>query len=249
MLNLLIAMLVYKRTWILLFIAPWLVAGPLAPWHDTLWLFSQGGLPGKMMMAAWAAKPAQAAKAAAPTEAPQATISLPRPGEALQGVVSINGTTDVPGFRSAEVDFAYQTDSTGTWFLIQQSGTPVKDGALATWDTTTITDGEYRLRVRVFLQNGQLMESVVSGLRVRNYTVIETSTAEARPAGQETPTPTATPRPDFQVKTLEVTPLPTNPAQLTPLAMQASALRGVMAVLGALLAAGLYVGLRAVFRR
>jgi hypothetical protein len=222
-------MLTTKWTWIFLLVAPWLMAQMV---------FSQGGVPGKRLI-----------PAAAPTEAPQVKVSLPQPGEALQGVVSISGTTDVPGFRSAQVDFAYRSNPTGTWFLIQQSSAPVKEGALAAWDTTTITDGEYRLRVQVFLQDGTVMESVVNSLRVRNYTIIETSTPEAQPAGQATAMPTATPRPDFQVQTLEATPLPTNPAQVTIQDLQASALRGVLAVFCALLVGALYLGVRALTRR
>jgi hypothetical protein len=163
--------------------------------------------------------------------------------------VTISGTTDIPGFRSAEISFAYQSDPTNTWFIIQQSAAPVKEGALAAWDTTTITDGAYRLRLQVFLQDGQVKESLVTGLRVRNYTLIETSTPEARQAGQETPTPTASPRPDFQVSAREVTPLPTNPAQVTPQHLEQSALRGVLVAAAAAVAAALYLGLKAIFRR
>ncbi len=187
------------------------------------------------------------------TPEPQARVASPLPGEALQGVVPISGTTDLPGFRLAEVAFAYQADPTGTWFVIQQSSTPVKDGALAAWDTTTITDGIYKLRVQVFLRDGQVKETTLDGLRVRNYTPIETSTPErtlaAQAPGEETPTPTATPRGDYQVRAVQAAPLPTNPAQITPQHFEASALRGVMVVFGASLLGALYLGLRAIARR
>lgn len=177
------------------------------------------------------------------------TIEAPRAGDVLQGQVAISGTTDMPGFRSAEVAFAYQTDPTHTWFLIQQSSTPVKEGALVTWDTTTITDGEYQLRVRVFLQNGQVQEALVSGLRVRNYTLIETSTPDSGSSARRTPTPTNTPLPDFVAQPVTITPLPTNPAQVTGPALQASAWQGAAAVVGVFLAAGIYLGLRFLARR
>ncbi len=241
MLNLPIAMLAHKGRFLLLFVAPWFMA---------LLLFS----PGRQASAGGGielAAPGSAAGMAAPTatEEPKPAIVSPGPGEALQGMVEITGTTDVPGFRRVEIAFAYQSDKTGTWFLLQQSGDRVKDGTLARWDTTMITDGTYRLRMRVFLQDGQVLESALDGLRVRNYTVVETSTPEVRPAGKATVTPTATPRADFQPKTGDATPLPTNPAQVTTQHLQLSALRGILAVFGAALLGLLYVSLRAIVRR
>jgi len=46
---------------------------------------------------------------------------------------------------------------------------------LAVWDTTMIADGDYRLRVMVTLNDGSPVETIVSNLRVRNYTPLETS--------------------------------------------------------------------------
>lgn len=176
-------------------------------------------------------------------------VQSPKGGEALQGVVSIIGTTDLEGFRSAEVAFAYQNDATSTWFVIQQISQPVKEGSLASWDTTTIADGIYRLRVQVFLQDGQVQETVVNGLRVRNYTPVETGTPDTGAARFETSVPTSTPLPDFQVTPGSVKPAPTNPVQLTGADIQSSALRGVFAILIALIIAGMYVGLRVLKRR
>ncbi len=233
--------MVPRKLLLLVLIAPWLLLIP-------------GGLPARFA-AASGVHPADVfpTKTPTPTPEPQVRIASPLGGEALQGVVPIGGTTDLPGFRSAEVAFAYQADPTGTWFIIQQSSTPVKDGALAAWDTTTITDGEYKLRVQVFLAEGQVLESTVTGLRVRNYTPIETSTpARASPvpaSGVATATPSATPLGDFQVKAVNATPLPTNPAQITPQHFEASALRGVLVIFGAALVGALYLGLRAIVRR
>lgn len=187
-------------------------------------------------------------------------IAAPGGGEALQGVVSVLGMSDVPGFRSAEVSFAYQNNPTGTWFLIEQSSTPVKDGPLAGWDTTSIADGVYRLRLLVFLSDGRRLESVVTGLRVRNYSPVETSTPGPKPGSEagtaqpvtlsNSPTPTITPTfPDFQVTPRAVTPLPANPIQVTSQALRSSAALGVAVVVGILAVFGVYLGLRALGRR
>jgi hypothetical protein len=176
-------------------------------------------------------------------------LSSPLNGEALQGVVAVRGSSEAAGFRVAEIAFAYQSDPTGTWFLIQQSSTPVSDGALASWDTTTITDGVYKLRIQVFLEDGRVLESTVSGLRVRNYTPIETSTPAATVTGPEQPTQTPSPLPDYQAKPVTPVPLPTNPAQLAQVHLQRSALQGAGLVLILALLAGIYIGFRSLFRR
>lgn len=179
---------------------------------------------------------------------PKVEILSPGGGTALQGVVAITGTTDMAGFRSAEISFAYQSDPTRTWFIIQQMTRPVKEGSLASWDTTTITDGDYRLRLQVILEGGEVQEFVVGGLRVRNYTRIETSTPEAG-SRLETPTLTASPLPDFQVTPRSPTPAPTNPAELSAVDLQKSVLGGAVGVLAALALGALYIGGRRVFRR
>jgi hypothetical protein len=177
------------------------------------------------------------------------SVSSPQGGVALQGMVLINGTTDIPGFRSVEVSFGYQDDPTATWFMIDQSATAVKEGLIASWDTSTITDGEYQLRIKVILADGHVSQTVVTNLRVRNYTPVETSTPAAAAGPVEEAKSTQTSLPDFQVTSLTPTPLPTNPAEVTGQNLQSSALRGVAYVVGALLVAGIYWGLRLVLRR
>ncbi len=179
-------------------------------------------------------------------------VTLPLGGEALQGVVAITGSSLAEGFQAVDVSFAYASDSTGTWFLIEQGSVPVVDGQLATWDTTTISDGTYHLRLQVFLADGAVLERVVENLRVRNYTIIETSTP---PAPGETARPVATARPtrtpavDFITAGQTPQPLPTNPARLTPQHLRESAAVGVGAVAAVLVIAAIYLSLRALFRR
>jgi hypothetical protein len=101
-------------------------------------------------------------------------IVSPRPGDVLLGTIQITGTTDIPNFAAYQLEFAYVNDPTQTWFLISQSEKPVRNGSLAIWDTAVITDGEYDLRLRIFSDSGSYLEVIVSDLRVRNYTPIET---------------------------------------------------------------------------
>jgi hypothetical protein len=178
-------------------------------------------------------------------------ILFPRPGDVLQGVVTITGSDDVARFVSAEVAFTYTGDPTGTWFLISVSDQPVSGNKITTWDTTIITDGNYVLRLRVILADGSIQESTISGLRVRNYTPIETPTPTATaiiieatpteiiPEATPIPTITLTP-PPFPTPTM----LPTNPATLSPMDIPTSISYGGLAVIISFLLFGLYLWLR-----
>ncbi len=167
-------------------------------------------------------------------------IGAPRPGDVLQGVVTVTGSSDVNGFASAEVAFTYADDPTGTWFLVAANSRPVFNDTLATWDTTVITDGNYVLRLHVTLTDGTFRDVLVSGLRVRNYTPVETPTpVPVAPEATALPTitPTATPFP---------TPiaLPRNPAELAPTDVSASILYGGLAAILAFVIVGIYLWLR-----
>src|SRR5689334_21458541 len=92
---------------------------------------------------------------------PPVAITSPVPEEWLRGQVTVTGKIDVPSFASAQLEFAYASNPTGTWFLIQAFSQPVGDSTLAVWDTTTITDGDYSLRLRVNLEDGTSQEVTV----------------------------------------------------------------------------------------
>ena len=101
-------------------------------------------------------------------------IDNPRSGDILQGVITIFGSTDLTDYHHYQISFNYADSQADTWFLIAQSENMVGDGQLATWDTTTIADGNYKIRLEVFLNDGSSTEISVDGLRVRNYTPVET---------------------------------------------------------------------------
>jgi hypothetical protein len=125
---------------------------------------------------------------------------------------------------------------------------PVFDSPLFTWDTTTITDGEYVLRLRVFISDGSVQEVqvpiVVQNDAAPTPTLAPTSTAESVTVEIPTPfllaaspTPTDVPRPT-------PTPLPANPAALDQAEIYASLGRGALVILGVFAIAGLVVRFR-----
>jgi len=147
-------------------------------------------------------------------------ITSPAPGDAISGQVIVTGTTDVAGFVSSQLDFSYASNLTDTWFTLQSSSQPIVDSPLTTWDTTLVSDGDYVLRLRVYLEDGSFQEVTVP-VRVQNDTPITTPTPVITSTPNKldeqvptpflvaaSPTPTLTPHPT-------PTPLPTNAVSLT----------------------------------
>jgi hypothetical protein len=182
------------------------------------------------------------------------TVFSPQPGQALQGSVPINGNTAVEGFQSAELSFSYAGDARDTWFIIQEMDAPVSNGALADWDTTTLTDGEYTLRLVVRTDRGEPLVVTVSGLRVRNYTPVETATPPPRPspvpgvAAAPTAAPTSTPTSTPAPLQPSGAPLPPNPAEISPAQISGSLAKGALAALGVFILLAGYHGLRQLLR-
>ena len=182
-------------------------------------------------------------------DSPPIAITFPLPGEVLRGDVSITGTTDDPNFLSAQLDFSYASNPTDTWFPLQAFSQPVTDSAFAVWNTASISDGDYILRLRVnFLDN--TTQEITIPVSIRNDvplstpTVVSTSTPNTVEVQiptpfllAESPTPTAPPRPT-------PTALPTNPASLAQTAIYASLGRGALVIIGLFILSGLIIRLR-----
>lgn len=123
-----------------------------------------------------------------------AEITEPGQGQAVTGIVTIFGTASHPAFQSFDLAFSFDPDPTDTWFPMGEAlDTPVVDSRLAIWDTTQITDGVYRLRLRVNVEGSPPFETVVRDIRVRNYTPTETPPPEAEEPEAVTAEPAATP--------------------------------------------------------
>jgi len=176
-------------------------------------------------------------------------IISPGEDQVIQGLVVISGSVAILGFSSYEISFAYSDDLTQTWFVLHSSTLPVFEGDLATWDTTTLTDGDYNLRLQVFLLDGSVQESTVSGLRVRNYTPVPTPTPTQTPTtiAQFAP-PTAqliAPAPATATPSLPTpTPYPANPVSLEMPAISEALGRGAILTVLLILGFGLILRLR-----
>lgn len=164
-------------------------------------------------------------------------IDSPVEGDYLQGAVSISGGMDVQNFTAYEAAFTYEDGRDNpAWFLIKRDINQVQKGALAVWDTTTITDGEYRIRVLVLTGEGRELVKEVRHLHVNNYSPVQGGGAALAtlPAGQK-----AAGQAPF-VRPAEVT-LPPNPAEISEQDLKASLLRGLGATAALFAGLGLYL--------
>lgn len=181
-------------------------------------------------------------------DTPPVAITSPAPNELLRGQVTITGKLDVPSFLSAQLDFAYSSNPTNTWFTIQAFSQPLTDSTLAVWDTTSITDGDYVLRLRVNFEDGTFQEVTVP-IKIGND-VLPTPTPEptATPEPETvliptpfliaaSPTPTDLPRPT-------PTALAPNPVSLEQNQLYTSLGRGALVILGLFALAGLIIRVR-----
>ncbi|MEN9563001.1 MAG: hypothetical protein RIR73_1245 [Chloroflexota bacterium] len=157
-------------------------------------------------------------------QGPTVSITSPQPDATLRGLVEVIGRMDTPNFASAELAFTFNataSDPAASWFAIQTFPQPITNPVLAAWDTTAVTDGEYALRLRVFLQDGSFQDATISNLKIRNDEPLPTSTPTATEAVFNFQPLNETPEVAVQVTSMPVvtyptsTPLPANPASLT----------------------------------
>ncbi len=140
-------------------------------------------------------------------------ISYPPETEVVRGVIEIRGTAADAAFWKYEL--AAAPFGTQNWFNIAVSETPVTNGVLGVWNTGTVQDGTYTLRLRVVKRDGNYDEYSTQRVLVGNALPSPTPTADVSPTATITPTsepPTATPvivTPDLPTPTAAPTETPT----------------------------------------
>jgi hypothetical protein len=158
---------------------------------------------------------------AAPLPQARSAISYPTNGLVLSGVVDIIGTATHPNMYSYQLRYAAGPEPTGgsQWvdFAVVQA-TQVDNGVLASWDTTSVPDGQYTLALAVWGQDDPSNPYVtfVTYLTVNNAAAPATPTPETTPTITPEPMPTmvigATPTPVTIEQPATPTPAPTEAA-------------------------------------
>lgn len=118
-------------------------------------------------------------------------ILSPQNGAGVKGRVVVTGYIKASNYSGYELDFMDEGNSAPGWYPVDNGTKVAEDGSLGIWDTTAISDGNYSLRITVKLNDGSTSSATVSGIRVRNYSPMETETPA--PAGEQKIAPTAVP--------------------------------------------------------
>lgn len=173
-------------------------------------------------------------------------ILSPVEGQVLTGIVEVRGSVPDDEFEYAELAYSLGDGDTPNWFTIKRLDQPVHDTTLGYWDTTTISDGIFRLKVAVHRTSGETQEVIVEGIRVANYTHIETPTPNAVVVN----TPTAEVSPTaFSVESPAPTALPANPASISAADIRFSLTSGVAIAVLMLVILGVYTFFRGLSRK
>lgn len=173
-------------------------------------------------------------------------ITSPQSGAAVRGQVEILGNVDVPNYESAELAFGYllpegtASSPAEAWFIIRTFPQPIAESPLAVWDTSSVTDGEYILRLRVYLQDGTIQDAPLVRVIVGSDTPTPTPTATPQEALEPTSVPVVTvqPPPPTSLPTFaffQPTEPPPNPASLTVPLVYSIFGRGALIALGVFL--------------
>jgi hypothetical protein len=164
------------------------------------------------------------------TDSGNLVIISPQPGQALQGTVLVLVETNFSDPMDVVFSFTYQDDLRETWFILQEYQEVTRQELSFEWDTTTITDGDYSIRVSAETELG-LQAAYLEGLRVRNYTAEETRTPV--PTATLAPQyPTSTPTGKSTVMPATPTPIPPKPALITTNDVWNSIIAGGLLTLG-----------------
>jgi hypothetical protein len=151
-------------------------------------------------------------------------IVQPAQDSPVRGVVQIVGSAVDPQFQRYELYYApWPVPSDQSWIFIGDahfSQQPL--GLLGTWDSRSVTDGAYALRVRVVKEDGNYQDSDPRRVLVANTRPVESPTPAATDTPEPLPTePPATPTIVVAVPTtvvkLTAAPTPVPESRTTPI--------------------------------
>jgi len=164
--------------------------------------------------------------AAPAAQEPRPIIAQPAQDAPVRGAVQIVGSAVNPQFQKYQIYFApWPVPSNDSWAFVSEAFNQQPLGLLGTWDSRTVTDGAYALRVRVVKLDGNYLDSEPRLVQVANFRQIASPTPEVTDATVEPlPTPVeevATPTVVVGVPTIETTPTvrptPTPEPEVTPI--------------------------------
>lgn len=96
----------------------------------------------------------------------QIMITSPEPSDVVKGIVEIIGTANVPNFGFYKYEIAPM--GTQNWAPVSANREPKTNESLGSWSTTSLTNGDYFLRLVITDNVGKELEPCVLAVRVLN---------------------------------------------------------------------------------
>jgi hypothetical protein len=93
-------------------------------------------------------------------------ITAPTAGGAVRGVVSIEGSVEIPDFASYKIE-VYPTDAATQRRTVREGDRPVPSGLLAQWNTADARNANYTIVLIAFDKAGRSREIAIT-VRVAN---------------------------------------------------------------------------------
>jgi hypothetical protein len=117
------------------------------------------------MMTQYANLPQQAAAVDSVGCVPkQIMLTSPQPGDEIKGTIELIGTVNIPNFGFYKYEVARA--GSDTWATISADRQTVTDGRLGGWNTTSLTPGDYQLRLVVTDNQGVVLPACVVPVRI-----------------------------------------------------------------------------------
>lgn len=84
----------------------------------------------------------------------RAVITSPLDGETVRGVVAVKGRAVHEEFGYYKIEFSRAESDRFSFLTSEDTQNPGDSGQLTSWDTSTVPDGDYRLRITVVRKDG-----------------------------------------------------------------------------------------------
>ena len=165
-LGFLVLALFFVEFYIATFVAPSLPASDLmtTPTLDLLASPQATLLPVDATQAALVTQPVQSGMSGCVTD--QIMITSPRSGEDVSAVVDLIGTANVPNFGFYKYEIALE--GTQNWATVSAEREPKNNELLGRWNTLSLSNGAYFLRLVITDNVGNSLEPCVISVRILN---------------------------------------------------------------------------------
>jgi hypothetical protein len=92
-------------------------------------------------------------------------ITFPKAGDEIKGSITLIGDANIPDFGFYKYEFSPRDSE--SWLAVEANRKPVINDKLGTWDTTSIAQGDYQLRLVVTDNQGNELPACVIPVRIK----------------------------------------------------------------------------------